>query len=212
MRIGLFHGIGGDAAALAAVLALTRDCERVVSLGDLLGGTEEQDLACLARVAGDERVLVLAGAGERRRAADAHLPDELRLRLRALAPAAVESGVALIGSVIAESAPATRALGGAPRLVAPLEVAGTGAGMRLWRAAAGGLARVSELSGSVPLRGEGERLRIDVGAAGRDAACVVLDFEKRTVELRRLGHRKVQRRGRRGTGRKAGGAQQRLAV
>lgn len=212
MRIGLFHGIGGDAAALAAVLQATKDCERLVSLGDLLGGTEEEDLACLARAFGDERVLVLAGRGERKRAADPHLPDELRARLRALPPAAVESGVALIGSVIAESAPATRALGGAPRLVAPIEVAGTGAGMRLWRAAAGGLARVSELAGTVPLRGEGERLRIDVGAAGPQAACAVIDFEKRTVELRGSGQKRRHRRRRASRRSAATPVQQKLAV
>src|SRR5690242_439420 len=118
MRIGLFHGIRGDAGALARVLELTRDCERVVSLGDLLGGDEGDDYACLAHVAGDERVTLLAGAGERKRAADGRAPEEVRVRLKSLLPATVESGVALIGSCLAASAPASRALGGAPRLVA----------------------------------------------------------------------------------------------
>jgi hypothetical protein len=211
MRIGIFHGIDGDAAALGRALELTRDCDRVVSLGDLLGGTAEQDLACLARVAEDERVLVLAGKGERRRAADPHLPDELRSRLRALPPAAVESGVALIGSVIAESAPASRALGGAPRLVAPIEVAGTGQGMHVWRAAAGGLARVSELAGSVPLRSRNERLRIDVGAAGARGTCIVLDFERGTLELRGVASKRPPRR-RRPAGKEGQPRQQLLAV
>src|SRR5690348_6198956 len=129
VKLGFFEGISGDGAALAAVLELAADCDRLVSLGDLVGGSDEADAACLARVASNARVLLLAGPGERRRAHDPRFPDALREQLRAMPPAAVEAGVALIGSCLAPAAPASRTLGGAPHLVAPIEVAGGWSGM-----------------------------------------------------------------------------------
>src|SRR5690606_39196893 len=148
MRVGFFYGVDGDAEALEAVLALLADCDRVVSLGDLVGPPGASDDACLQALA-EGRVVALAGAAEQAHARDRRLPEELRARLRGLLPATVEEGAAILSGLTAGSS-ARRTVDGHPRLVAPLTVAGHRGTARLWRGS-GGLARVEEVAAPLSL-------------------------------------------------------------
>jgi len=183
MRYGFFHGIDGDPAALAAALELLADCDEIVCLGGLLGAAGAVDEALLQRLEG---VVCIAGPAERRRARDGRLPAPVRERLRGLPEGTVVGGIA----VLCQPAPArgrteAQALGGAPRLVAPLAVAAAGS-TRLWRAA-GGLARVEEIAGAAQLQLAGERVRLDLGPArGADGAVrvAVIDRAAGRLEVR----------------------------
>jgi hypothetical protein len=196
MRYGFFHGTEGDATALAAALELLADCDRIVCLGGLVGAPGPGDAAALAQL---ESVVCLAGPEERKRARDASLPAEVRARLHALPPASVVDGIAALGHTA--PAPASRreaqAVGGAPRLVAPLAVtAGSGA-TQLWRAT-GGLCRVEELGPGARVGLAGERIRLDLAPARRADGVVrvaVIDRQGGTVELREkaLGARPAAR-------------------
>lgn len=185
MRYGFVFGIGGDAKALERALVTLRDCDRIVSLGNLLGGDE--DLAVWERFeALGARGVALAGAGERRRAKDPSFPKELRGRLRGLSSCTLEDGIAILGEPPAP--PAGRresiATGGAPRLVAPLTVTAHGSDSRLWRSA-GGLARVSEPPTGATVALGAERFWLQLGrtAAGKPA-CAVVDLDRATLHLR----------------------------
>ncbi|HWV39628.1 MAG TPA: hypothetical protein VN033_14260 [Vulgatibacter sp.] len=181
MRYGFFYGIGGELGALERVLARLRDCDRIVSLGDLWGGAEDREAWERFEALG-ERGIALSGPGERARAKDRSIPLDLRLRLRALPSSTVEDGIAILGPP-APTTPGRRELaatGGAPRLVAPLTIGAHPGATRLWRSA-GGLARVSEPSPDATLPLGGERLWLELG---RRPACAVVDLDRGVLMLR----------------------------
>ncbi len=196
MRYGFFHGTEGDPTVLAAALELLADCDQIVCLGGLVGAPAPGDAAALTRL---DSLMCLSGPEERKRARDASLPAEVRARLHALPPAAVVGGIAVLGHVA--PAPSSRreaqAVGGAPRLVAPLAVAAGHGTTQLWRAT-GGLCRVEELGGPVCVPLAGERLRLDLAPArGADGVVrvAVIDREAGTIKLREraLGARPAAR-------------------
>jgi len=185
MRYGFFYGIGGDLGALERVLGRLRDCDRIVSIGDLLGGAQDREVWERFEAMGAKGI-ALSGPGERSRAKDRSLPPGVRIRLRDLPPSTVEDGIAILG-VPAPAASGRReiaATGGAPRLVAPLTITAHPGETRLWRSA-GGLARVSEPCPDEELSLDGERLWIELGrtAAGKPA-CAVVDPDRGVVTLR----------------------------
>lgn len=185
MRYGFFYGIGGDLGALERVLARLRDCDRIVSIGDLLGGAEDREVWERFEALGP-RGIVLSGPGERSRAKDRSLPADVRIRLRDLPSSTVEDGIAILGmpAAAASGRREIAATGGAPRLVAPLTITAHPCETRLWRSA-GGLARVSEPQPDTDLSLNGERLWLELGrtAAGKPA-CAVVDPDRGVVALR----------------------------
>lgn len=187
MRIGFFYGISGDAAALAAAFELLEDCDRIVSLGDLVSEPGAGDAACLAPLAAEGgKLLLLGGRGEQGRSHDRSLPEELRTRLKALPTVSVEQGIALLGGANVAANARRSGAGDEPKLVAPLTVAASPAGTRVWRAA-GGLARVEALAGPVCLPLGAERLRLDLGPAVDGSGLVqvaVIDREAGILKLR----------------------------
>lgn len=195
MRLGFFAGIGGDFTAFEAVRELLADCDRLVSLGNLLGQpgpTDGRVLAAAGALVAEGRLLLLAGPGERARSRDAALPPQLREMLRDASPATVLEGVAILAGG-APPAPRTAPIGQrigpsveGPQLVAPVTVAAAEA-TRTWRAAAGCLARIEPLTGVLSLPRGGERLRIDVGPATGDdgvLGTLAIDLAARSAEVR----------------------------
>jgi hypothetical protein len=196
MRLGFFGGIDGDHGVFSGILALLADCDRIVSLGNLIGEPGPADarvLASAAELVAAGRLVLLAGPGERARGHDASLPPELRALLRGTSPATVVEGVAVLGGgrpLAARPLPSgrrgVREPGEGPRLVAPVTVA-AGEATRTWRAAAGSLARIEPLAGPLALARGGDRVRIDVGPAlGDDGVqgCLAIDLATRTAEVR----------------------------
>lgn len=188
MRYGFFYGVAGDAAALESVLERLADCDRVVSLGDLVGPARAGDDSCLqwmmARGA-DPRFLLLAGKAERLRSRDGQVDEATRLRLRQLPSVAILDGVALVGAAHA-TGPAGRS-SSEPPLIARLTVAAGPAGSRFWRSI-GGLARVEEIGAPARLDLDCQKVRLDVGARGTGGATVaILDTGAGTLELREAG-------------------------
>ncbi|AKU93238.1 hypothetical protein [Vulgatibacter incomptus] len=184
MRYGFFFGVGGELSALGGVLELLADCDRIISLGDLVGGSLEGDRACWERFAsGGDRCLTLAGAGEKRRARDPSLDPAFRHELRGLSGATLEGGVAVLGSFSVQNA---RFADDGPRLVAPLAVVGHGGPSRLWRSA-GGLARVEEIGAGAYVRLRQDRLRLELGRARQEDGrlrVAVIDDATGHLELR----------------------------
>ncbi len=192
MRYGFFNGIGGDLAALRDGLALFAGCDRIVSLGDLMGGSAEGDLACWREMETlGPKALVLGGAGERLRSRDRSIPEEVRSELRGLLAATVEEGIAILGSPAAARAGSRAefaALGGAPRLVAPITISSHSGDTRLWRAS-GGLARVVEVEAgaSLPLPRGAEQLWLELGRkTGDRPVYAIIDLHHRRLELHEL--------------------------
>lgn len=196
MRLGFFAGIDGDHGLLQGTLELLADCDRLVSLGNLVGEpgpADGQVLAAAAALVAQGRLVVLAGPGEKARAHDAGLPPELRTLLREASPATVLEGVAVLGggrALSSRAVPAgkrgSREPTEGPRLVAPVTVA-AGETTRTWRAAVGSFARIEPLAGPLALPRTGERVRIDVGPAlGDDGVLggLVVDLASRAAEVR----------------------------
>lgn len=184
MRYGFFHGVDGDVAALEAALQVLGDCDRIFCLGGLLGQKGPVEVEVLEAL---ESIEVLSGAAERRRASDRGLPEAVRERLRGLREGAVVDGIAVV-PLPRRKAPARerQALGGAPRLVAPVAVMASAEGARLWRAA-GGLARVQTLEGACQLPVGPERIRLDLGPVRSPEGglqVAVIDTAAGTLELR----------------------------
>jgi len=178
MRYGFFYGIGGDLDALERVIASLRDCDRIVSVGDLVGGAQDREVWERFEALGS-RGVALAGPGERSRQKDRSFP--FRERLRELLPSTVEDGIAILG-VPASAATGRReiaATGGAPRLVAPLTVTAHPGDTRLWRST-GGLARVSEPTAGAVLPLGAERLWLELGRT----TCAVVDLDRGIATLR----------------------------
>lgn len=211
MRYGFFYGIRGDLAALREVFEVLGDCDRVVSLGDLVARPSPGDAGCLSRVLGAEggaaKVLLLAGRGERERAHDLTMPTEVRVLLRGLLSGTAERGIAMLGAAGSDERPReeARVFGDRPRLVCPFTIAAGKNGTRVWRAAAGGIDMLGSLGGAVPLPRSSERLRVELGPAvdGGILRCAVVDLDARTLELRerlRLRHAAAPRERRRSAG------------
>ena len=196
MRLGFFAGIGGDHGAFEGLLELLSDCDRLVSLGNLVvepGPADGPVLATAAALVAEGRLVLLAGPGEKARARDAALPTEFRVLLREASPATGVEGVAVLGGgspLAARAVPAgrrgDREPAEGPELVAPVTVA-AGETTRTWRAAAGCFARIEPLAGTVTLPRGGERVRIDVGPAlGEDGilGAASIDLATRSAEAR----------------------------
>jgi len=188
MRYGFFFGLEGDRTALSSVLERLAGCDRIVSLGNLVGGGAKGDLTCWTAFAQlGPRALALGGSGERRLAQAPWIPPALRRELRALEPAALEGGVAILGGGVAAQPRAARervALGGAPRLVAPITVAAHQGETRLWRAAGGDLARSVEVEAGMEIPLGDELLRLELGrSCDGQPICAVVDLGARRLEL-----------------------------
>jgi len=196
MRLGFFYGVNGDGAVLGEALELLSDCERVVSLGDLLSaggaGAPRGDAECLAAALQSgsvaSRLLVLAGPNERRRAHDGALPPEWRGQLRRLPSATVLGGVALLGAagIASPHAREERAFAGRPHLHAPQTIAPAVSGRtELWVARDGNTHRVDWVAGTVPLAA-GARIRLELAGALDDGVLrvAVLDTTLGTLEVR----------------------------
>lgn len=222
MRYGFFHGTEGDAALRETALQLLADCDRIVCLGDLFAERGPVHPGCIEAFG---RLECLQGPGEKRRSRDPSLPPSLRDALGRLPIATVIDGIALIGRGMRrqQTRHEARALGGAPRLVAPLTVAAGEGATRLWRAS-GGLCRVEELAGPVRIRLGAERLRVDLAPSHPGAGLVqvvAIDREAKILQVRerRLGGLLERRprdraavRRRRSSRRRVDAGQQLLAV
>lgn len=190
MRYGFFCGVEGEQELLSAALLTLADCDRIVSLGNLVGGSSVGDLGCWeAFRALGERGILVGGEGERRFAKARGLPPSLRQQLRALAPSRLEEGVAFLGEEPREPARSRReahALGGAPRLIAPLAIAADSRGSKLWRER-GGMVRVVEFTEGERISIGSGRLRLEIGTLkSARAHCAVIDLEARALEFRLL--------------------------
>lgn len=189
MKYGFFYGVAGDRIALESALELVADCDRVVSLGDLVGPCRDGADPCLSWMLGagsNPRFVFLAGRNERQLGRSEALPAPLRHGLKALPTIEILDGIALVGG--AHSAPSK---GGEPPMVAPLTVAAGLAGSRLWRAA-GGLARVEQVLAPASFPLTGPKLRLDVGGpssgpereTGPRVQVAVVDRSAGTLEWR----------------------------
>lgn len=187
MRYGFFYGVDGDPKALEAALELLADCDRVISLGDLVGqrgGEGDPCLGWMEGVGGDPRFVFLAGKNERQLGRRETLPASLRHRLKGLPSIEILDGLALVGG-----AHGCQTKGAEPPLVAPLTLAAGPAGSRLWRAS-GGLSRVEEVTAPASFPVGGQKMRLDVGKAlqggseGGRAQVVVVDREAGILEWR----------------------------